>query len=119
MFHMPVSFILRVLRNMFCVILLVCYFLLVVIIILLSIHNYVLFFSFGATVMLLVDSLSARYLQFQEKCLYGEVAFIIKIVLKSLSNVSYLLPAFTGDEIIGKILIITIIMPWVSYAFEV
>ena len=119
MFHMPVSFILRVLRNMFCVILLACYFLLVVIIILLSIHNYVLFFSFGATVMLLVDSLSARYLQFQEKCLYGEVAFIIKIVLKSLSNVSYLLPAFTGDEIIGKILIITIIMPWVSYAFEV
>ena len=69
--------------------------------------------------MLLVDSLSARYLQFQEKCLYGEVAFIIKILLKSLSNVSYLLPAFTGDEIIGKILIITIIMPWVSYAFEV
>ena len=69
--------------------------------------------------MLLVDSLSARYLQFHEKCLSGQVAFIIKILLKSLSNVSYLLPAFTGDEIIGKILIIAIIMPWVSYAFEV
>ena len=69
--------------------------------------------------MLLVDSLTVRFLQVQEKCLYGEVVSIIKIILKSLSNVSYFLPAFTGDELIDKILIITIIMPWVSSTFEV
>ena len=69
--------------------------------------------------MLLVDSLTVRFLQVQEKCLYGEVVSIIKIILKSLSNVSYFLPAFTGDELIDKILIVTIIMPWVSSTFEV
>ena len=32
-----------------------------------------------------------RYLKFQENCLYGGEAFIIKVLIKSLSNVSYLL----------------------------
>ena len=31
-----------------------------------------------------------RYLKFQEKYLYGGVAFIIKILIKTVSNVSYL-----------------------------
>ena len=53
--------------------------------------------------MRLVDGLSVRYLQFQEKHLYGGVAFIIKILIKSLSNVSYLFMSFKGDEIIDKI----------------
>ena len=44
-----------------------------------------------------------RYLQFKEKRLYGGVAFIIKILIKSLSNVSYLFIPFMGDEIIDKI----------------
>ena len=44
-----------------------------------------------------------RYLQFQEKCLYGGVAFMIKILIKLLSNVSYLFMPFTGDEIIDII----------------
>ena len=44
-----------------------------------------------------------RYLHFQEKRLCGGVAFIIKILIKSLSNVSYLFIPFTGDEIINKI----------------
>ena len=44
-----------------------------------------------------------RYLQFQEKRLYAGVGFITKILIKSLSNVSYLFISFTGDEIIDKI----------------
>ena len=59
------------------------------------------------------------YLQFQEKCLYGGVAFIIKILIKSLPNASYLFIPFTEDEMIDKIWIITIMMPWVSSTFEV
>ena len=60
-------------------------------------------FPFGTIAMRLVDGLSVRYLQFQEKHLYGGVAFIIKILIKSLSNVSYLFMSFKGDEIIDKI----------------
>ena len=41
------------------------------------------------------------YLQFHEKCLYGGVAFIIKILIKSLPSVTYL--PFTENEIINKI----------------
>ena len=55
------------------------------------------FFPFENTVMHL------GYLQFQEKCLCGGVAFIIKILIKSLSNVSYLFIQFTEDEMIDKI----------------
>ena len=50
-----------------------------------------------------------RYLQIQEKRFYGGVAFIkkmafiTKILIKSLLNVSYLFIPFTGDEIIDKL----------------
>ena len=47
------------------------------------------------------------------------MAFIIKILIKSLSNVSYWMIPFTRDEIIDKIWIITIMVPLVSSAFEV
>ena len=60
-----------------------------------------------------------RYLQFQEKRLYGGVALMIKILIKSLSNVSYLIIPFTGDEIINKILIITTMVRWDSSTFKV
>ena len=43
-----------------------------------------------------------RYLQFQEKRLYGGAAFMIKILIKSLSNVFDLFIAFTGNEIINE-----------------
>ena len=60
------------------------------------------------------------YLQFQEKCLYGGVSFIIKILIKSFSNVSYLfIPFMEKDRIIDKILIITIMVSWDSSTFEV
>ena len=44
-----------------------------------------------------------RYSQFQEERLYEGVVFIIIILIKSLSNVSYLFISFTGDEITDKI----------------
>ena len=44
-----------------------------------------------------------RYLQFKEKHLNVGVVFITKILIKSLSNVSYLSLPFTGDKIIDKI----------------
>ena len=60
-----------------------------------------------------------RYSQVQEKRFYGGVTFITKILIKSLSNVSYLFTPFTGDGIIDKIWIITIMVPLVSSTFEV
>ena len=46
------------------------------------------------------------YLTFQQKCFYGGLAFIIKILIKSLSNVSYVFIPFTEDEVTDKIRII-------------
>ena len=43
-----------------------------------------------------------RYLKFQEKRLIGGVAFLIKFLIKSLSNVSYLFMPFTRSEVIDK-----------------
>ena len=43
------------------------------------------------------------YLQFQEKRLYGGLAFIIKIIIKSLSNMCYLFIPFKESEVIDKI----------------
>ena len=43
------------------------------------------------------------YLQFHEKRLYEGVAFIIKILIKSLPSVTYLFIPFTENEIINKI----------------
>ena len=60
-----------------------------------------------------------KYLQFQETRLYGGASFIIKILIKPLSNVSYLFPPFTRDEIINKIWITTIMVPWGFPTFEV
>ena len=59
------------------------------------------------------------YLKFQQKCLYGGLAFIIKNLIKSLSNVSYVFIPFTEDEITHKIRIIAIMVSWVSSNFEV
>ena len=42
------------------------------------------------------------YLQFQEKRLYEGVEFIIKILFKSLSNVSYLFMPFKGMKLLIK-----------------
>ena len=41
--------------------------------------------------------------QFQEKRLYGRMAFIIKILIKPLPNMTYLFIPFTEDGIIDKL----------------
>ena len=43
------------------------------------------------------------YLQFHENHLCGGVAFIIKIIIKYLSNLTYLFILFTEDEVTDKI----------------
>ena len=59
------------------------------------------------------------YLQFQEKRLYGGVAFIIKTLIKLLLKVTYFFIPFKEDETIDKISIIIIMLQWVSSTFEV
>ena len=70
------------------------------------------FLPFGATVI--------KCLQFQGKRFYEGVKSIIQILSKLLSNMSSLfIPIFRRDEIIDKIWIITIMVPWVSSTFEI
>ena len=54
--------------------------------------------------MNLVDGLSVNStFTISREGLYGGVAFMIKILIKSLSNLSYLFIPFTGDEVIDII----------------
>ena len=54
--------------------------------------------------MHLVDGLSVNWIStISGEGLCGGVSFMIKILIKSLSNVSYLFISFTGDEIIDFI----------------
>ena len=69
--------------------------------------------------MCLVDGLSAKIFTISGESLYGGAAFMIKILIKSLSNAFDLFIPFTGNEIINESWIISILVPRPSSTFEV